>query len=544
MKKRMGKLVALGLSAVVAVGVLAACGGGGGNSQGGSEAASSGEPAAAAPAAAAGGTLTFGCQMYSDGIVDPAYDTNGAWNAMRYGATECLFKFDDAMNVQPWLAESCDVSDDHKTWTIKLKDGVKFSSGNDMTASAVKASLDRVREDGDKGSATPQKYLEKEAVITADDAANTITIETQTPYVDLTKNLAYPVLAIVDTEATTDYNHGVIGTGPYMISDYQKDVSYTMTANPNYYEAVPYETVQIMFLGDATAKANALRAGQIDLTENIATVADLNALKEDPAYNVNVANGVRCGFSYLNQNGILKNDALRQAIITAIDGQTICDVTVGGLYTYGYSVLPSNLDYNYDKLTNPWAFDQEKAKKILDDAGIVDTDGDGIRELDGENINLVWVTYENRGLGDLAQAGKQSLAEIGIGVDLQIGDSDTQWNRLVNGDYDINGNNWTTVGTGDPTEYLANWDGGNDANYCGYQNDKFDEAYAALKTEYDPDKRKELITTMQQCLIDDAAVLVHGYYNSSMISDIAKIGNAPIHTADYYWITTEITPAA
>jgi len=158
MKKRMGKLVALGLSAVVAVGVLAACGGGGGNSQGGSEAASSGEPAAAAPAAAAGGTLTFGCQMYSDGIVDPAYDTNGAWNAMRYGATECLFKFDDAMNVQPWLAESCDISDDHKTWTIKLKDGVKFSNGTDMTASAVAASLQRTIDEGDNGTATPETY--------------------------------------------------------------------------------------------------------------------------------------------------------------------------------------------------------------------------------------------------------------------------------------------------------------------------------------------------------------------------------------------------
>ena len=100
------------------------------------------------------------------------------------------------------------------------------------------------------------------------------------------------------------------------------------------------------------------------------------------------------------------------------------------------------------------------------------------------------------------------------------------------------------MGTGDPTEYLANWNSGNKANYCNYKNDEFDAAYAQLLTEFDDQKRKELITTMQQCLLDDAAVLVHGYYNSSMLSNASQISNAPIHTADYYWITNEITPAA
>ena len=513
-----------------------------------SSGSSSGGAASDGAAAPAAGTsseiLTFGCQSYSNGVVDPAHDANGGWNAMRFGVGECLFKFDDAMNVQPWLAESCDVSDDHMTWTIKLKDGVKFSNGDDMTASAVVASLERLFKDGAGGSATPEKYLDADATLTADDANNTVTIETQTAYVDLSKNLAYPTMVIVDVEATTDYANGVICTGPYVIESFTKDVGYTMKANEYYYETVPFAGVEIMFLDDATAKTNALRSGQIMLTENISTASDLNALKEDPAYTVNTTNGVRCGFTYMNQDGILKNDALRQAVLMAIDGQTICDVTVGGLYTYGFSVLPSNLDYNYDQLTNPFAYDPEKAKKILDDAGITDTDGDGIRELDGEPIKLVWVTYENRGLGDLAQAGQQALAEVGIGVDLQIGDSDTQWNRLVNGDYDLNGNNWTTVGTGDPTDYLANWDGGNSANYCAYQNDEFDAAYEQLLTEYDVDKRRELITTMQQCLVDDAAVLVHGYYNSSMIADASKVSNAPIHTADYYWVTTEITPVA
>ena len=543
MRKHTSKILALGLVATLAVGALAGCGGGSASSA----ASPGGSSANGAQAAAAGqgDLLTFGCQNYGGGSVDPAQETNSAWNAMRYGITECLFKFDDTMEVEGWLAkDDYTVSDDHKTWTFNIRDDVKFSDGTQMTPSAVAASFERLFKDGASGSSTPEKFLDPNAKITADDAAGTLTIETEEAYPDLRKNLAYPTMAIVNVDATTDYTNGVIGTGPYVIDTYTADVGYTMKANENYYESVPFKQVDIKYLGDATAKHNALTAGDVTLTENISTAADLNTLKGDANYTVNVANGVRCGFSYVNFDGVLKNDALRQAVMMAIDGQTVCDVTVGGLYTYGYSVLPSNLEYNYDKLTYKYKFDKDAAIKLLDDNNIVDTDGDGIRELDGENIKLEWITYENRSLADMAQAGQQQLAEVGIDVNIAVTDSENEWNKMVAGEYDLCSSNWTTVGTGDPTEYLANWNGGNAANYCNYKNDKFDEAYSELLTEFDDSKRIELITTMQQCLLDDAAVLVHGYYNSSMIFANSAVSNAPIHTADYYWLTTEVKPAA
>lgn len=538
MKKRIARFCAIALAGVLAVAALSACGGGGGST------AASGS-AASGSAAAAGGTLKFGCQNYGGGGVDPANEINTAWNAMRYGVTECLFKFDDSMEIQGWLAEDdYTVSDDHKTWTFNIKKGLKFSSGADVTPSAVAASFERLFKDGTGGASNPETYLDPNAKITADDAAGTITIESETAYQDLRKNLAYPVMAIVDVENTTDYANGIIGSGPYMIDTYTADVGYTMKANPNFREAVPFETVELKYLGDATAKANALQAGDIDLAENISTKADLENLKANDAYTVNVANGVRCGFSYVNMDGILKNDDLRHAVMEAVDGETIASVTLGGLYTYGYSVLPSNLPYNYDKLTYEYSFDKAKAEKTLDDAGIKDTDGDGIRELDGQNIKLVWVTYENRGLGDIAQAGQQLLKEVGIDVDLQVVDSDTLTAKSRAGEYDLLANNWTTVGTGDPTEYLANWYSQSGKNVCSYKNDDFDVAYEVLINDFDDNNRTDAITKMQQYLLDDAAVLVHGYYNSSMAYNNSVVGNAPIHTADYYWLTTEITPAA
>ena len=83
---------------------------------------------------------------------------------------------------------------------------------------------------------------------------------------------------------------------------------------------------------------------------------------------------------------------------------------------------------------------------------------------------------------------------------------------------------------------MANW--ATDTTYCGYSNPEYDKLFEQLKSEMDEDKRADLIFQMQQILVDDAAVLIDGYYNSSMIYS-KNVGNAHIHTADYYWLTTD-----
>lgn len=121
-------------------------------------------------------------------------------------------------------------------------------------------------------------------------------------------------------------------------------------------------------------------------------------------------------------------------------------------------------------------------------------------------------------------------------------DADTEWNMLVSGEYDLLNTNWMTVQDGNPYGYLDNWYGKSNANYCGYQNDEYDKIYEELSTEMNEEKRKEMIQKLQQILIDDAAVMVHGYYNSNMCSD-KSVDGAQISVADYYWISTDIKPA-
>ena len=551
--KNCKKLIALLLSAALAAGVMTGCG-----------SSDSGSTPTTRPAAenregevnqqafnaerdtSGSRTMTFGIQNYGGGGIDPAREINTAWNASRYGVSECLFKFDNAMNVVGTLCDSYTVNDAHTEWVFHIREGVKFSDGCDLTAEAVKASFDRLYEAGPSGSSAPQKYLEAEAEITADNATGNVTVKTTKPYVDLTKNLAYPVMAILDVAHTTDYDHAAIGTGPYIATNFREEVGYTMVANPYYWDGdVPYASIELLYMGDASAKAMALQSGQLDLAENVTNINDLRNLQADPNFTVTIANGVRTGLAHMNmsEGKLLSNKTLRQAVLMALDDETMCSTTVGGLYTSGFSVLPSNLDYGYANLNDPYPFDPDAAVKLLDDAGIVDTNGDGIRELNGQEVVLHYVTYPNRCLNDFAEAIQQQLTAIGIGVNLEIGDSARQWDSYQSGDFDMNGSNWTTVGTGDPTEYLAAWCSTSGADYCGYKNAEYDALFEKLGTTFDNDARRDIIQQMQQILIDDAVAIVHGYYNSSMIAKNATIGGAAIHTADYYWITTEIYPA-
>ena len=100
-------------------------------------------------------------------------------------------------------------------------------------------------------------------------------------------------------------------------------------------------------------------------------------------YNVSQTAGVRTGFAYINQMVCLNNDDLRKAVLTAIDDDTMCNTTVGGLYTPGSSVFYLHLQtIDHDKLKDTIPFDDsEKAKKILDDAGIVDSNKDGYQRI-------------------------------------------------------------------------------------------------------------------------------------------------------------------
>ncbi|MPW26164.1 ABC transporter substrate-binding protein [Alkalibaculum sp. M08DMB] len=484
--------------------------------------------------------LNVATELFSYSL-DPAVDYE-SWFVMRWGTGETLVKFADDYSFEPWLAESWNIADDNLTWTFVLKDGVKFSNGEDMTASKVVASIEKIYKDTDPangGTGNPQGFFTYSS-LSADDEANTVTIVTTKPTPDLPGCMAYPWMMITNVDESRNLaTEGPIATGPYVIESMRADADIKLVKNEFYWDGeVPFETVSILKVQEPSTRSMSLQDGSADMAMSI-SAADRETLANLGDYNISSVSGSRVGYAHVNLDGVLSNDTLRHAITMAIDGKTIADITTNGSYTYGYAVIPSILDFDYDKLSFKYHFDEAKATKLLDDAGIVDTDGDGIRELDGKNIVLDYKVTASRQMNTVAEAQATQLQKIGIGVNVSI--TETQADVLINGDFDLAASNEVTTPTGDPSQFLNHWYSKSNTNYISYTNPEYDGIYEKLIIEFDLEKRKEYIVELQQLLLDDSVALVYGYYNYNLCSTSA-IEGAYCPTSDFYWVTKDVKP--
>ena len=553
------RITALIVSVVMLVALLAGCGGGGGSptpapgnntpAPGNSTPApgsSTPAPGQTDPAPAASNKTQL--NVVSDLFSQPnIHDLNASWFVVRVGVAECLVKNGDDGSYQPWLAESWELAADNLTWTFHIRSGVKFSNGADMTATKVKESIEylyEVQDPANGGVGDIQGFM-KYTSITADDAAGTVTIVTEKPQADMPGVMAYPLMAIIDAAATRQIDmlmKGPVCTGPYVIDTYTDGHDYQLVANPYYWGGkVPFEKVSFVKVAEAQARLSALLDGSADVATHI-QASDLPMIQG--SYNISNVAGARDGYFHINFEGPLGNDVLRKAVHMAIDDETIASITTGGSYTAGYTPLsPVFSPWGGGSIPDNSAYDPEGAMKLLDEAGIVDTNGDGWRELDGKEFQLVYISQSNRQMGDIAQAHAELIKEIGVNCVAQIVDS--QGDYLRSGNFDMGSSNEMVMPTGDPKNFLSHWysKAGTGYNYSRYANPEFDALYEQLEVEMDTAKRNELITKMNRILTEDNAMMLGGYYNFNICSSTDVVG-AYNPTCDFYWVTFDIKPAA
>ena len=548
------KIIALVVSVVMLMALLAGCGGssapasdGGSSGSSAPASGSSSSSGSSAPAPAANPTkkqLNVAADLFSQPNI---HDLNASWFVIRIGVAECLVKDGDDGSFQPWLAESWELADDNLTWTFHLRSGVKFSNGADMTATKVKESIEwlyEVQDPANGGVGDIQGFM-KFTSISADDAAGTVTIVTEKPQADMPGVMAYPLMAIIDAEATRTRDmllDGPVCTGPYAIESYTDGHDFQLVANPNYWGGqVPFEKVSFVKVAEANARLNALLDGSADVATHI-QASDLSML-EASGYNISNVAGARDGYYHINFDGPLGNDTLRKAVHMAIDDETIASITTGGSYTAGHTPLsPVFSAWGGASIPDNSAYDPEGAMKLLDDAGIKDTNGDGWRELDGKEFQLVYITQSNRQMADIAQAHAELIKEIGVNCAVQIVDG--QHDYMTNGNFDFVSSNEMVMPTGDPKNFLSHWysKAGTGYNYSRYANPEYDALYEQLEVEMDKGKRDELIAAMNKILTEDNAMMLGGYYNFNICSSTDVVG-AYNPTCDFYWVTFDIKPA-
>lgn len=486
-------------------------------------------------------TLKVGVTNFADSL-EPTENYFG-WVVMRYGMGETLAKFDEKMNVQPWLAESWKISDDRLTWTFKIRDGVKFSNGKDLTAEAVKASIERAFAKN-KRAETFFKYKEIKA-----DGQNLI-ITTEKPEPNMPGFLADPLFLIVDTTAEGERDfakQGPICTGPYVCESFTKEKA-VMKKNSHYWDGeVPYETVEIPSIDDPNTRAMALQSGEVDMAVNIGA-GDIGLFSDTSKFHIDRISSLRVVLARINQKGVLGDPKVRAAFISMCDRKSYNEIILKGTFIEGKAPIPPSMDYGFDQLTDPNHYDVERAKKLLDEAGWKDTDGDGIRDKDGKPLSVDFVVYNSRAeLPIYAEAVQADAKKVGIDVKIKSVDYNLIDKMGINGEYDLLISNITTANTGDP-EIFLNWywrtnkDGDNPQNGSGYSNPALDAKFAELSTEFDKAKRRQLIIDIQQIIMNDGAGLFLGYPETNIISS-TKITGATMYPSDYYWVTNKIRPA-
>lgn len=286
--------------------------------------------------------------------------------ALMENVYESLVRVDGEGEIQPALAKDWDLSDDRKTYTFHLQQGVKFSDGSDMTSEDVKFSYERVQKDWK--NALKSKMDIVDSIETPDET--TVEISLKKPSNTWLFNLTSLVGAVFDTDGTKDLANEAIGTGPFSIEKFTRGQSIDFAARDDYWGEKPdLQKVQFKYFKDAVSASNALKSGEIDLVSNLQAPELAGEFQSNDYQIVSGTTNGEVVLSMNNAKGLFKDKKAREAVMHAIDRKAVLDTAWAGYGELIGSMVPPTDPY-YEDLTGVWDFDPEKAKQLVDEAGI------------------------------------------------------------------------------------------------------------------------------------------------------------------------------
>ena len=471
------------------------------------------------------GTFVFGGQI---GNVDPASGAY-AWVGMRSGVMESIFRLDDSMNVQKNLVDDYSVSDDGLVWTIVLRDGVLFQSGNIMDAAAVKASLER--------TCSMQSRAEKELNIASIEAdGNTLTITTREPNPVLPNCLCDPYSGIVDVKSLDTDGNATVGTGPFKLVEYVENERLELDAFDDYWAGKPASKhVTIRSTSDLDASTLALQKGELDACYGLPYDAR-DLFDGTSGFKISQAATSRVYKVYFNLEHEFTGDPnFRKAVCMAIDRVNYASVLVNGAGTPTKSTFPAATAFSDEaSLTNVPDFDMDGAKALLEQSGYTDSDGDGFLDKDGKKVSLQIITYGRTGLPQTSQALQSALRQLGMDVSFEQLDSTED--RGHAGTFDLSVYAEVTMPTGDSYSYMMNsYSTGGTNNFGRYSNTEVDNLLAELAVELDTGRRAELTKQIDEIVLSENSYcnIFHLNMYMAMKDTVEGLEQSPV---DYYHI--------
>lgn len=479
-------------------------------------------------------TFVFGDTTFNPENNEPdinPHNDNSGWACIRYGVGETLFRYSDTMDIEPWLAQRI-TRDDDLTWHIVLHDGITFSSGRPVDGNAVKDCLEALvahhkRAAGDLHIA----YIEAQG--------QDVIIHTTVPVPTLPHYLSDPYGCIIDMQDGISPQGIVTGTGPYMATSLESGKELRLVKNRTYWNGTPkLDTIIVKTISDGDTLTMALQAGEIDGAYGM-PYASYSLFPTD-SYTISSAATSRAFFAWMNfDSPIMQDRAVRKAIALGIDKDGFVNTLLGGNGYPAVGAFPATMAFGGNTVHTE-GYAPEEAKNILDEAGWIDSDGDGIREKNGKKLVIRWLTYPSRQeLPLLAESAQDTLKKIGMDVEINC-TADHNTLRANRGAWDVYASAMVTAPTGDP-EYFFTYCTleRSDANVGRYHSDRLEALAIDLSRTFDTTQRGSLAVQMTQTLLDDNAYVFCSHLKMSMIAK-KNVRGLLAHPCDFYEITVDL----
>ncbi|MBL8707386.1 MAG: ABC transporter substrate-binding protein [Rhodospirillales bacterium] len=458
-------------------------------------------PWLAGTAEAAAGTLRAGITGYAViNTLDPGKHSLIPEAYLVWALFNGLVKLNAKMEIVPDLAESF-TPKDPTTIEFKLRRGVKFHDGSEMTAEDVKFSIERLQ---DEKLASPNKGKVSEVKEVKIIDPYTVQIITKQPFAPLLTFLCNARTGtqivpkkVVEAMGAEAFGKAPVGTGAYKLKTWKANESITLVAHEDYFvKGQPsIATIEVPLIAEESSGVTALKGGQIDLTST-APFADIPTLEQDKTLKVLKQPGMNCRFISVNHRKAPFDDVhFRRAVSMAFDRNAMVKVVLFGEGVPSHGLIPPSLTYAYEtKVREVAKYNATAAKAELAKSKHA--------KYAAEIPVLCWgSSWWKRTVEVFALQVNQTL---GTKFTVEVNEANTVYARQKSGDFQASV--WGWLGPIDPDEYVGEilstkgW-----RNFYGYSNAKIDALCEQARGELDPAKRGALYKQAEDIAIEEAA---------------------------------------
>ncbi len=463
--------------------------------------------------------LVFGRGSDSVGL-DPALENDGESFKVCDNIYENLVTYEvETTAVRPQLATSWETSEDELTWTFDLRRDVRFHDGTPFNADAMLFSLGRqFYEDHPQhnveGAFKYWKDMGMDSIISRLEAPNdsTFVIDLREPNATLLSTLGMNFCAAVSPEAVRqhgpDYFKNPVGTGPFRLVEWRVDERLVLARNEDYWGPAP-SLQRLIFkpIHDASVRFLELRGGAIHGLDNLSPEF-IDEVRADDGLQLLTQPGMNVGYLAMNmERPPFDNRLVRLALNHAIDKRSLVDNFYRGLAEPAKNPLPPTL-WGYNDDIEPYPYDPERAKVLLDEAGFAD----GFEtELWAMPVPRPYMPQPDR----IAQAIQADLAKVGIEAGIVQWEWGTYLDKVSNGEHPMCLLGWTGD-NGDPDNFLYVLLDKTAAekpaqNVAFYRSDALHEILVEARTVVDQSQRSAMYRKAQEIIHRDVpwVPLVH-----------------------------------